>query len=254
LTRPNGKSYIAVEKMSSSAGCHNPDTPKHTARCGRDVWRTVLAAMAFGAAMGLLEAICVIYLRHLLSPSDYPASSLKRFPVEQIREGCTLVMLLTAAWLAGRNAQTRVAYFFLLFGIWDIAYYAGLKWLAHWPASWLDWDCLFLIPIPWYSPVLAPLLVSLYFVAACIICIAREHRGAPVRWRALPLALQMAAPAFWFCSFVNNSTIIEAKGYSGASYSWSLLACGLICGGLSLFLATRPVAAERNGAPASPNQ
>jgi len=52
-------------------------------------------------------------------------------------------MLVTTAWLAGTNIRSRLAAFFVMFGIWDILYYAGLKWLANWPSFWLQWDCLF---------------------------------------------------------------------------------------------------------------
>jgi hypothetical protein len=217
----------------------------NSARSRNTLWRTLGLAAVFAVAMGILEAICVIYLRHLLSPSENPVAALKRFPVEQIREACTIVMLLTSAWLAGFNTRTRVAYFFMVFGIWDIAYYAGLKWLAQWPSSWLEWDSLFLIPVPWHGPVLAPILVSTYFVVVCIVCIAREHGGAPLRWSLFPVILQIAAMGFWLDSFTNKSSIIKAQGYAGVSYSWSLLACGLVCGCLSVFLAIRSGSGQR---------
>jgi hypothetical protein len=45
--------------------------------------------------------------------------------------------------------------------VWDLAYYAFLKVLTGWPHSLLDWDILFLIPLPWWGPVLAPALIAL---------------------------------------------------------------------------------------------
>ncbi len=216
------------------------------------IWQTLGVALIFGVAMGLLEAICVIYLRHLLSPSENPVAALNRFPVEQIREASTLVMLLTVAWLAGFNARTRLAYFSLLFGIWDITYYVGLKWLAHWPTSWLEWDTLFLIPVPWYGPVLSVLLISAYLVGACVLCVLREDRGAPLRWRPLSLLLQMAALGFWYYSFTSDSATIRAHGHAGVSYPWTLLACGLLCGCFSMFLAMRAGADKR--APNAPSR
>ena len=46
--------------------------------------------------------------------------------------------------------------FFWAFGLWDICYYVWLWVILRWPASLLDFDVLFLIPLPWIGPVLAP--------------------------------------------------------------------------------------------------
>ena len=73
----------------------------------------------FTAAMGILEAICVIYLRRLL-PTEVTAQvpALERLRVETIREAATMVMLVGVAWLAGVNGRSRLACFFYAFGIW----------------------------------------------------------------------------------------------------------------------------------------
>jgi hypothetical protein len=199
--------------------------------------------------MGLLEAICVIYLRRLIIPTGnqgtYVLLPLGRFPVECIREACTLVMLLAVAWMAASNWRSRVAYYFFMFGVWDIVYYVGLKWLAQWPSSWLEWDCLFLLPEPWYGPVLAPVLISGYFVVACGLAVIREDSQSRLRLSAAVLALQLLGIGLWYWSFVKDSGHIVAQGYEGVSYSWLLFAAGLISSVLGLWLATR-----RHSAPA----
>lgn len=53
-----------------------------------------------------------------------------------------------------------VANFVYAFGIWDLAYYAALWLVEGWPASLCDWDLLFVIPVPWFAPVLAPIAIS----------------------------------------------------------------------------------------------
>jgi hypothetical protein len=68
---------------------------------------------------------------------------------------------LTSAWLFSRRPQQTVAYFLIIFAVWDIFYYVWLKVLINWPGSIMDWDILFLIPVTWASPVLAPVVVSL---------------------------------------------------------------------------------------------
>jgi hypothetical protein len=47
-------------------------------------------------------------------------------------------------------------------------YYAGLKIFLDWPESLFTWDILFLIPVTWVSPVLAPVLCSLCMIAMAL--------------------------------------------------------------------------------------
>ena len=80
--------------------------------------------------------------------------------IEIGREAATLIMLLGVAMLAGADRWERFLAFCLSFGVWDIFYYAWLWIFVRWPASLFTWDLLFLIPVPWIGPVLAPVLVS----------------------------------------------------------------------------------------------
>jgi hypothetical protein len=48
--------------------------------------------------------------------------------------------------------------------VWDIFYYVFLKMMCGWPHSLLNWDVLFLLPLPWWGPVLAPVLISLLMI------------------------------------------------------------------------------------------
>ncbi len=207
-------------------------------------WQRLAWVFLFASAMGLLEAICVIYLRRLIIPvgtdASHAVAPLARFPIEHVREACTLIMLLAVAWIAGFNWKSRVAYFFFMFGAWDISYYVGLKWLAGWPSSWLEWDCLFLIPKPWYGPVLAPVLISGYLMLASCLVLAGGSSKAKVRLSVSAILLQLLAFAAWYWSFVKDSDRIAAQDYSSVTYSWPLFACGLIIGVLGLWLATRP--------------
>jgi hypothetical protein len=197
----------------------------------------------FACAMGLLEAICVVYLRRLIVPEGtdptLPPIPLGSFHIEHIREACTMVMLLTVAWMTAPNWRSRTAHFFFMFGVWDIVYYVGLKWFAHWPASLLQWDCLFLLPKPWYGPVLAPVLISAYFMVGCCLLLAQENSQTKGRPSLPGLALQLPAFLVWYWSFVKDSDLIQAHGYTGISYSWPLFAAGLIIAGVGLWLAIR---------------
>jgi hypothetical protein len=78
-------------------------------------------------------------------------------------------MLAAIALAVARNARQWTAAFAIAFGVWDIVFYACLKLLLGWPASLFTWDILFLIPVPWVGPVIAPVLVSLTMIAAGIL-------------------------------------------------------------------------------------
>lgn len=124
-----------------------------------------LAVVLYAVAMAWVESAVVLYLRTLSNRLDpYQAGPLPLVAglarAEVIREAATLLMLATVGWLAGRNFRPRVGYALLAFGVWDICYYVFLKPLTGWPNSLLDWDILFLIPLPWWGPVLAPVLIA----------------------------------------------------------------------------------------------
>jgi len=99
--------------------------------------------------------------------------------VEVAREAATLLMLLGVAMLAERRPLRRFAAFAFCFGVWDIVYYVMLRAAIGWPASLLEWDILFLIPAPWTSPVLAPVLVSLALIGAAVLILRRIGDATP---------------------------------------------------------------------------
>ena len=119
----------------------------------------------FAIAMAWMESATVVYLRTLVGRIDpYQRNplpiSIGLGQTELIREAATLVMLFTAGWLAGRTWRSRWAYSMIAFGVWDIFYYVFLAVISGWPHSLLDWDVLFLIPLPWWGPVIAPVIIS----------------------------------------------------------------------------------------------
>jgi hypothetical protein len=119
--------------------------------------------------MAWVESAAVLYLRtitHRLDPyQPNPLTGPHELVwAELVRELATMIMLATVGWLAGRNFRTRFGYGLIAFGVWDICYYLFLIPLTGWPRSWLDWDVLFLIPLPWWGPVLAPTLIAALMV------------------------------------------------------------------------------------------
>jgi hypothetical protein len=144
----------------------------------------------FGIAFGYLEASVVVYLRAIYYPEGFafpmvlPSSNFI-IAVEVGREAATLFMLWGIAIAAGWNAWTRYAAFSLLFGIWDIIYYVVLKLVLNWPDSIMDFDVLFLIPIPWIGPCLAPILISVGLIASAIIIERYDAWGKTLRPTAI---------------------------------------------------------------------
>ena len=157
----------------------------HTTETAATPWKTIIWLGVFAAAMGVLEAIVVVYLRELYYPAGF------RFPLQPIppkillteiaREICTIVMLAAVAAAVTRNAYRRFSVFLFIFGLWDIFYYVALKSFLNWPPSLLTWDILFLIPITWAGPVLAPLIVSVTMIGLGILIVHLQSRYGLVK-------------------------------------------------------------------------
>ena len=153
--------------------------------------RQLVISGLFAASFGLLEAVVVVYLRAAvgllpgyqgtlsdvirMSGQFYLQSqAISQFPkslltLEVLREAATILMLLTVASLTSANSRARGAVFLWTFAIWDIVYYAALWATVRWPHSLGEPDVLFLIPVPWLSPVWFPLLVSALALAAVLL-------------------------------------------------------------------------------------
>ena len=136
-------------------------------------WKIIFWTTIFAIAMGFLETSVVVYMRALLYPGgfSFPLAAIPQSLAltEILREAATLVMLIGIGYLIGKNGITRFAYFLYAFAVWDIFYYVFLKLLIHWPESWFTWDILFLIPITWVGPVIAPIIVSLTMILLAFV-------------------------------------------------------------------------------------
>ncbi len=125
--------------------------------------------MAFAIAMAWVESASVFYIRALVDRIEpYQANPLPLNEalgdVELWREASTLVMIAALGMLAGRTWRRRLGYAALAFGAWDIFYYVFLRIMTGWPRTLVDWDILFLLPLPWWGPVLAPVSIALLMI------------------------------------------------------------------------------------------
>lgn len=184
------------------------------------IYRMFMLTGLFAIAMGFLEAIVVVYLRKLYYPNGFgfplqtmPANILS---VELVREICTMVMLLTISLIAGKNKLQKFAWFIFCFAVWDIFYYVGLKLFLNWPPSLMTWDLLFLIPVAWVGPVLAPLVCSLTMILLAASIILLQEKGYDVRIKISEWGLIIGGAVIIFIAFIwDHSRIIIREGFLG---------------------------------------
>ena len=144
---------------------------------------------------------------------------------EFAREAATLVMLGAVATAVGRGGAQWLAAFMIAFGVWDVSFYAFLRVLLHWPQSLLTWDLLFLIPVPWAGPVLAPVLVSASMVAVGFVILGRSWAGRPVRFGRLHWLGVLAGALILILAFAWDYRNIAAGGMPNP-FNWPLFALG----------------------------
>ncbi len=218
--------------------------------------RRVFSLILFGIAFGYLEAAVVVYLRTIGEPVRIAAgfSSQDLFPllrldqlppllatllkIELGREAATLIMLATAATAASRGLREWLGAFVLAFGVWDLTFYAWLHVLIGWPASIFTWDLLFLLPVPWAAPVLAPVIVAatMAVFGGWMLArepLARQPKGAPkfAGW------LLSAGGVILFISFIWDWRS-WMNGAMPVHFPWMIFALGEvgIIGGFLLYL------------------
>ncbi|MFQ6607247.1 MAG: hypothetical protein ACE5EE_01780 [Fidelibacterota bacterium] len=190
--------------------------------------------LIFGVAFGLVEAAVVIYLRaqftlngDLFSLETLPGDIIR---LEMIREGATLVLLGVVGVLAGRRPLSRFGAFMMTFATWDIFYYVWLKLFIDWPGSLLEMDVLFLLPVVWIGPVLAPLMVS----TAMIICgswiYLREEKGPPLQVTVVDWLVEIGAAVLIVASFMRCGQQDQPE-----KFPWMLFLVGLV-GGVIYFV------------------
>jgi hypothetical protein len=221
--------------------------------------RTVAALFLFGISFGYVEAAVVVYLRAIYNPirtqlhpergpndlfplitqkelANTGTENSRRLVIEVGREAATMVMLGSVALAVAGNLHEWMAAFVIAFGVWDITFYAFLKLMIHWPASFTTWDILFLIPLPWVGPIWAPVLVAL----SMIVCGLISLRAGGIRGRLPHWAGVLAGATVIVIAFVWDFRNTSAGGIPNP-FNWPLFLVGeAIALGAFLFAATSP--------------
>src|SRR5437867_2295671 len=197
-----------------------------------------LVVATYAAAMAWVESAVVYYLRTMIDriephqPNPLPIiGGLGK--AEMVREAATILMLLMVGILAGRSWRARLGYTAIAFGVWDIFYYVFLRMLTGWPHSLGDWDILFLLPLPWWGPVLAPVSIALLMILwGTMVTQSERFTPAPCHsWKVLGLSFSGILVAL----FVFMSDAIRVLGHGEEAvratlptwFNWPLFLAGL---------------------------
>lgn len=213
----------------------------------------------FAMAMAWVEAAVVFYLRTMMhrivpyQPDPLPVMS-GLASVELPREFATLVMLFAVGWLAGRTWRTRSGYMAIAFGVWDIFYYVFLKWMCGWPHSLLDWDVLFLLPMPWWGPVLAPVLISLLMIVWGTLVSQFPLTAAAVTSNRLVWVLNIMGVVLALWLFMENALAAAPRGLNAirtalpGNFNWPLFGLALALMSAPLIRSCRQMSLRRSAA------
>jgi len=155
--------------------------------------KNLISVIFFAVAMAYLESAVVVYLRemyHIVDlVKDTPLKPDAYTIIEIGREAATIVMLAVIGLLAGSSLPKKIGYFFLSFGVWDIFYYIWLSIFIQWPKSLFEWDILFLIPLPWWGPLIAPVLISLLLILIGYLLISEvKFKVTSIDWTIFGLS------------------------------------------------------------------
>ena len=192
----------------------------------------------FAIAMAYVESAIVVYIRRIYSISDLlldiPPFDPVIAPIEIGRELATLVMLLAVGWAVGRSLQTRLGYTFIIFGLWDIFYYIWLNLFIGWPISLFSPDILFLIPLPWWGPVIAPVLIACLMVAGGTLAVISEDKGRKIRLSAFDWTTLITGLLILLYSFMEYALAILPADVETLtqlrpiSFNWPIYILGLV--------------------------
>jgi hypothetical protein len=189
--------------------------------------------------MAWVEAAAVFYIRSFVGRIDpFQTNPLPLHDIlgrtELIREAATLLMLISIGWLAGHTLRTRLAYSLITFGVWDILYYIFLKLISGWPQTPFDWDILFLLPLPWWGPVLSPMLISILMILGGTIATQLATPGSILKPTSSNWVISGAGVLLALALFMENALRTLSLGEEAirttlpGTFNWSVFALALL--------------------------
>ena len=157
-------------------------------------YKNLIWVIIFSIAMAYFESAVVVYLRAMYGIKDLLRDTnmvVDAYTFIEIgREAATLIMLFMVGLIAGNSWKMKISFAILAFAIWDILYYFWLYVFIQWPKSLFEWDILFLIPLPWWGPVITPILISfLLIVISYLIIIEKKFKITSFDWTIYGLSV-----------------------------------------------------------------
>ena len=224
----------------------------------KEITKKIIWLTLFSISMGFMETAIVIYLRKIYYPGGFQFPLVPIDPdiglVEFLREAATIIMLLGIGILTGKTASQKFSFFIYCFAVWDLFYYIFLKIFINWPESFFTWDILFLIPVPWVGPVIAPCIISVTMITLMLLIIYFQEIGLNTKIKFKEWVLLSSGSCIVIVSFMwdyfryihqNNSAkgiwtlsskesmFNEISNYVPSDYNWTLFLLGeiiIVCG------------------------
>lgn len=195
---------------------------------------TAIVVVGFAVAMAYLESAVVVYLQLALGGAVgaifplRPALEVGSLVLIEVgREAATLVMIGTVGALVGRSGIERLAWSAVVFGAWDVGYYAWLFVFSGWPPTPWTTDLLFLIPVPWVGPVWSPVMVSLALVGVGLWAARLERAGRRLALRGRHWATGIVGGAVVILSYTLDAGRVLDGGLPG-TYPWPVFVAGML--------------------------
>jgi hypothetical protein len=136
-------------------------------------------------------------------------------------------MIAAVGLLAGRSWHERLAWSAVVFGVWDIGYYAWLHLFSGWPPSLSTPDLLFLLPVPWVGPIWSPVAVSAALVGVGLAAASALRAGRELALARWHLAAGLGGGLLVVLSYTLDAGRLIEGGMPGP-YPWPVFAVGMV--------------------------
>ncbi len=195
---------------------------------------TAVIVIVYAGAMAYLEAAVVVYLQLALGlrvGAIFPLLSASEagnlVAIEAGREAATLVMIATVGLLIGRTRLERLAWSAVIFGVWDIGYYAWLHVFSGWPPTLDTPDILFLLPVPWVGPIWSPVAVSAALVGVGLDAASAMRSGRRLEVARWHWAAGIGGGLLVVLSYTLDAGRLIDGGLPGP-FLWPIFAVGML--------------------------
>jgi hypothetical protein len=99
--------------------------------------------------------------------------------------------------------------------------------MSGWPRSLFDWDILFLLPLPWWGPVIAPVLIALLMTVGGTLATRSAFRGPAssltrTLWRFQAVGIGLALYVFMADSVAAVYHGLDVRTIVPTAFNWPI--------------------------------